>query len=222
MGIRTDDGRPARQRRFNVARDHIVRQHLVPGGRWLLNILSNAQVDYFDLEEEEPTGKTLIPAQIKVGGKIVISTDHDSIISPAVLQFNLALCIIGESLPGHHRNGLFYSGAQIWSLSVILKKDCVVGLSASQTTHFLLGLWLDKVSLSLLGDDLAICFQQRGSSAAAIIVDWKNIQKGSDDYDRQVIYPINCMVLVILYTVSKYDWAYYISRECNFFRTKEH
>lgn len=191
-----DDAALIRQRDITIEDDYAC-SHLVPGGRWLLVVLENGQVCYYDLDSSAMERKHLIDAQIEENDFAGVKMSVDMSNPVPISSFKLALHV---SEYRANKPGAFQV-IKIWGIDFVIEGQDVIGLKATllkslcmhqDTFHHI------RV-ISLLGRDIAFSVSCAGNSLDyTFVVTWPDIKDESLDYPRKLLDPIGVGVVSLL------------------------
>ncbi|TFK58692.1 hypothetical protein BDN72DRAFT_966281 [Pluteus cervinus] len=176
VGWSKDDPSPARERRLKMSDVESI--HLIKGGRWLLVSTRTGSVVFYDLDEEEPARKVLIPTVSEPAGTIM-SVDIDQ--SSPTLTFHLAL---GTAKYRSDTSKEYV--VEVWRVCLVDTAESRLStLSAKLSASFRPEPQSQVTKLSILGDFVAFCLDLRpASSFYTIVVKWTDLGEVPSSYPR--------------------------------------
>jgi len=188
-----DDAALCRQRDL-IIEDSYVCAHLVSGGRWLLVVLSDGQVCYYDLHSSTMERKHLMEAQIKESDYVGVKLSVDVTEPMPIPSFNLALHV-SES---HENTSGAFKVIKIWRIDYVIREQTVVGLKAHRLKS--LRMHHDIVrsirGMSLFGRHIAFSAACEPRQEFAFVVNWPDIEEESLDYPRKLLFPLGIRLVI--------------------------
>ena len=176
--------------------------HLVPGGRWLLNVTENYAygVLYADLDAPEPSWKQLIPPHPVVVRHCTSSIEH--IANAPILTLHLAIACARHFLPSEvsaeSPEGRSLSGTHevaVWSLSPEFDDQGVIcGLQARRLSQFLNSPGTAGLVTSIKLQTDKVLLVQGDPSHTCSVIQWAMVDGLVENVPRKVVRHISCDV----------------------------
>lgn len=215
IGLTSEDGRPARERRFIAERSKFV--YLVRGGRWLLVATYTGLVMYYDLDAEIIEGALLIPEQSKPVSHFLMSVDVDT--NSPTLRFNIAFSL--------HVARPKKNMVHVWRVDCLLDgNQRVNGLKATPLSSFPHRPMISSVmKLSLAGPHIAFTAKREDSEphlAHIFVLDWDRANGDSAVYPWRMLHLGHLKVRSSCFVLSVFIYrAFSVPRQYFFFLATE-